>query len=74
MSSTKYVDSIELVRKCLRGKKLTKDEFKKILSDALSNKLPDVALAAFIVRQELKPFTLDEIADLTLAMVVEVTL
>jgi len=69
LSSTKYVDSIELVRKCLRGKKLTKDEFKKILSDALSNKLPDVALAAFIVRQELKPFTLDEIADLTLAMV-----
>ncbi|MHA1616832.1 MAG: AMP phosphorylase [Candidatus Njordarchaeales archaeon] len=69
MSATKYVDSIDLIRKCLRGKKLTKDEFKKIIIDALRGNLPDVALAAFIVRQELMPFSLDEIADLTMAMV-----
>jgi len=69
LSATKYVDSIDLIRKCLRGKKLTKDEFKKIIIDALRGNLPDVALAAFIVRQELMPFSLDEIADLTMAMV-----
>ncbi len=65
----KGLDTIELVKKALDGKRLNKDELKKIISDALTGKLPDVAIAAFIVRQYLKPFSIDEIADLTLAMV-----
>ncbi len=67
--TTKFVDSIDLIKKSLNGMRLTKDEMRKILEEALSEKIPDVALAAFIVRQYLKPFTIDEIADLVLAMV-----
>jgi len=65
----KAVDTIELIKKALDGKRLTKDEMKRIISDALAGKLPDVAIAAFIVRQYIKPLSTDEIADLTFAMV-----
>lgn len=67
--SFKPVDTIDLVKKVLNGKKLTKDEMKKIVEDSLAGRLPDVAIAAFIVRQYIKPFSIDEIADLTRAMV-----
>jgi len=64
-----FIDSIDLVKKSLDGLRLTRDEFKRIISDALNGKLPDVALSAFVVRQYLKPLSLEEVADLTMAMV-----
>ncbi len=65
----KGIDSIDLIKRVLDGKRLTKDELKQIIEDALGGALPDVAITAFIVRQYIKPFSIDEIADLTMAMV-----
>jgi len=67
--AVKTVDTIDLIKKSLNGERLTKDEMKKIIEDSLLGRIPDVAIAAFIVRQHLKPFTMEEIADLTIAMV-----
>ncbi len=69
MVSFPYSEALELVKKSVKGKRLNKEEFKKIFKSMLENKLPDVALAAFVLRQEYIPFSPDETADLTLAMV-----
>ena len=63
------VNSIDLIKKFISGKKLTKDEYKIIIKDALKGKLPDVALSAFIVYQYVKPIPIEEIAKLTYAIV-----
>ncbi|MGQ4892098.1 MAG: AMP phosphorylase [Candidatus Njordarchaeia archaeon] len=62
-------NSIDLIRNHFYGETLTKDQFKQILQDALNEKIPDVALTYFLARQECKPYTNKEIADLTIAMV-----
>ncbi|MCD6490667.1 MAG: AMP phosphorylase [Candidatus Njordarchaeia archaeon] len=67
--STKILDSIDIIRKQMQGQKLTKEELYKIVEDVVNNRLPDVAIAAFIVSQEIRPLSLDEVADLTMAMV-----
>jgi len=53
----------------MQGQKLTKEELYKIVDDVVNDRLPDVAIAAFIVSQEIRPLSLDEVADLTMAMV-----
>ena len=67
--STKILDSIDIIRKQMQGQKLTKEELYKIVDDVVNDRLPDVAIAAFIVSQEIRPLSLDEVADLTMAMV-----
>jgi len=62
-------NSIDLIRSHFFGEQLSKDQFKQILKDALDEKLPDVALALFLARQECKPYSNKEIADLTMAMI-----
>ena len=69
MSPQIYNNALELVKRSIHGQRLTKDEFKKIFEAILEGTLPDVAIAAFILRQQYMPFSLDETADLTLAMV-----
>ncbi len=69
MVSYLFNEALELIKKSIKGSKLNKEEFKKIFNAMLQNKLPNVALAAFVLRQEYIPFSPEETADLTLAMV-----
>ncbi len=63
------LDTVELIKRFISGKPLRKEEYKQIIQDALSGRLPDVALAAFIVYQYVKPLPISEVAKLTRAMV-----
>ncbi|MEX2689597.1 MAG: AMP phosphorylase [Candidatus Njordarchaeum guaymaensis] len=69
MAPFTYNEALDLIKKSIKGKRLKKEDFRKIFQSMLENKLPDVALAAFVLRQEYIPFSPEETADLTLAMV-----
>lgn len=60
---------LEIIKKSIRGKKLKREDFINFFRGILDNKVSDVELTAFIMRQYYQPFSIEEIADMTVAMV-----
>lgn len=62
-------ESIELIRKKVHGKPLSKDEYHSIISDLVHHKLGDIQIAAFLLAEQFHGLTMEEIEYLTRAMV-----
>lgn len=60
--------SIEFIRKKMRGESLTRDEIYSIIQDAVDNSLSDVEMAAFLMAEEYKGMTDEELIWLTRAI------
>ncbi|WP_456370590.1 AMP phosphorylase [Geoglobus sp.] len=61
--------SVELIRKKLEGKKLTREELYEIIEDIVENNLTEVELTAFVLANYLVGMDFDEIEWMTKAMV-----
>jgi len=66
---TSKEDPIELVKKFISGRSLSKEQYVRLIKSALSGDLPDVAIAAFVIYQFIKKIPIDEIAKITQAIV-----
>ncbi|MBM5806046.1 MAG: AMP phosphorylase [Candidatus Verstraetearchaeota archaeon] len=61
--------SVDYIRKKMRGEKLTKTEISRIVKDTISHSLSELEIAAFLMAEEYVGMDMDEIEDLTRAMV-----
>ena len=64
-----YPKSANYITKRIKGMELNYDEFYEIVKDSIEGNLTDVELAAFVTALEENPLSLDEAANLSLAMV-----
>lgn len=62
-------DPIDLVKRFISGKPLTKEQYMRLIKSALDGEVPDVAIAAFVIYQYIKKIPIDEIAKITQAIV-----
>jgi AMP phosphorylase len=62
-------DSVLYIKKKMDGKKLDKDEIRKIISDTVSNSLSNVELTAFVLSNFINGMDFDEIEWMTRAMI-----
>jgi thymidine phosphorylase len=61
--------SLDLVRSKLRGRRLDREAFDAILSDVVRHRYSRVELSMFVLACALRPLDLDEVTDLTRAMI-----
>ncbi len=61
--------TVELIKKKLKGEKLTADEISSIISDIVSKNLSSIDLAAFVSALYIRGMDMDEVEALTRAMV-----
>ncbi len=67
--SEKKPKSIDLIKKKLRGKQLSYNEFEEILSDIKDNRITSVETAYFVSATYVHPLTVSETVAFTKAMV-----
>ncbi|MEM3810874.1 MAG: hypothetical protein QXV38_01060 [Conexivisphaerales archaeon] len=60
--------SVEVIRKKMRGEKLSENEINGIIGDLISNELSDLDIASFLFSVHYKGLDMEEIRNLTLAM------
>lgn len=65
----KIPESVEYIRKKMRGQPLTKDEIYSIIRDIVDYNLSELEIAAFVMEEEFRGMSVDEIEYLTEAMV-----
>jgi len=65
----KTPESVEYIRKKMRGQPLTKDEIYSIVRDVVDHNLSELEIAAFVMEEEFRGMSMDEIEYLTQAMV-----
>lgn len=65
----KTPESVECVRKKMKGKALTKDEVQNIICDVVNGNLSELEIAAFLMAEEFYGMNMDEAEYLTRAMV-----
>ena len=63
------LESSQLIRRKIRGEKLSKEQLFKIISDVVEGSLSEIEIAAFLLAQEFAGMSVEEIAALTEAMV-----
>jgi len=61
--------SVEVIKKKLRGEKLSREDFQSIIRDVVNNSLNDVELATFVLSSMLRGLDFDEIEWMTRAMI-----
>jgi AMP phosphorylase len=61
--------SLDYIKNRLKGRKLSKNEIKEIITDVVEGRLSDVEIAAFITSLNFKILDLEEAMNLSLAMV-----
>ncbi len=61
--------AVEYIRKKVKGEKLSENEIKEIIKDIVDNELSDLEIAEFIFAINYVGLDLEEIKNLTLAMV-----
>ncbi len=69
VSLAKPPESISFIHKKMSGFPLTKEEYHTIMQDLVNHKLSEVQIAAFLLAEEYRSMTMDEIEYLTRAMV-----
>ena len=62
-------ESVRAIRKKMDGQKLTKDEISGIVTDILEAKLSEIEISAWLTALYINGMDVDEVADMTLAMV-----
>jgi AMP phosphorylase len=69
LSLTSMPESITYLRKKMEGAALTREEIHSIVQDIVSHNLSELEIAGFLVSQQCRGLTLDEVEYLTRAMV-----
>jgi AMP phosphorylase len=62
-------ESVGYIKKKMKGRKLTKDEIDKVVSDTVEGSLTDVELSAWVTSLEINDMDMEEVEHLTRAMV-----
>ncbi|MFH0816532.1 MAG: AMP phosphorylase [Methanobacteriota archaeon] len=62
-------ESVDIIKKKLEGQTLTPAEIRTLVKDMVNHNLSDIELTAYVVANQVKPMNLDEITELTKAMV-----
>jgi AMP phosphorylase len=62
-------ESVDIIKKKLEGLTLTPAEIRTLVKDMVSHNLSDIELTAYVVANQVKPMNIEEITELTKAMV-----
>jgi AMP phosphorylase len=62
-------ESVEIIKKKLEGGTLTPGEIRTLVKDMVNHNLSDIELTAYVVANQVRPMNLDEVTELTKAMV-----
>jgi AMP phosphorylase len=62
-------ESVEIIKKKLEGHTLTSPEIRTLVKDIVNHNLSDIELTAYVVANQVRTMNLDEITELTKAMV-----
>ena len=69
VSATPMINSVDYIKKKMRGEKLSRKELDEIVKDISDNRLSDIESSAFMSAVYMKGFDMDETADMTKALI-----